>query len=133
MAGHRLIATVGTRPQEQVDAYLDGLADLLHGPRRRRAQILAELRDGLEQAIADHATAGRTAEQAAASAIDRFGTPHVVAEAFAGNWPPPTPGTPSAGTSPPDPSSASAGSCCSTRTPGAPGCSRCWPQSPSSP
>jgi hypothetical protein len=84
MAGHRLTTTAGSPPQAQVDAYLDELADLLHGPRRCRAQILAELRDGLEQAIADHTAAGRTNGRAVETVIDQFGTPPVVAQAFAG-------------------------------------------------
>jgi hypothetical protein len=63
---------------------LGELAGLLRGPRRRRAQILAELRDGLDQAIADQRTDGRTEDQAVESAIDRFGTPQAVADAFAG-------------------------------------------------
>ena len=67
----------------RVDAYLDETAMRLHGPRRRRARILAELRDGLEQAIADQITAGRPADDAVSAAIARFGTPAAVADAFA--------------------------------------------------
>jgi hypothetical protein len=84
MAGHRLTTTASTDAQAQVDAYLGELAALLRGPRRRRARILAELRDGLDEAIADRTADGRTEDQAVASAIDNFGTPHAVADAFAG-------------------------------------------------
>jgi hypothetical protein len=84
MAGHRLTAHATTRAQARVDAYLGELAHLLRGPRRRRARILAELRDGLDQAITDQVTYGRTEDQAVASAIDDFGTPQAVADAFAG-------------------------------------------------
>ena len=84
MAGHHLTTKGGTRAQARVEAYLGELAHLLRGPRRRRARILAELRDGLDQAIADHATDGRTEDQAAEAAIDQFGTPRAVADAFAG-------------------------------------------------
>jgi hypothetical protein len=82
MAGHRLIPRTGTPAQARVDAYLGELAGLLRGPRRRRARILAELRDGLDQTIADHTAAGRTQDQAVDSAIDQFGTPQAVADAF---------------------------------------------------
>jgi len=84
MAGHRVTSTARTRAQARVDAYLAELADLLRGPRRRRARILAELRDGLDQAIADHVGYGCTEEQAVAAAIDQFGAPRAVAAAFAG-------------------------------------------------
>jgi hypothetical protein len=84
MAGHRLTTKASTHAQARVDAYLGELAHLLRGPRRRRAQILAELRDGLDHAIADHTAGGRTEGQAVASAIHRSGTPQAVADAFAG-------------------------------------------------
>jgi hypothetical protein len=83
MAGHRLTVHATTGAQARVDAYLDELAHLLRGPRRRRARILAELRDGLDQAITDQVTYGRTEDQAVSSAIDEFGTPQAVADAFA--------------------------------------------------
>ncbi|MQA17191.1 MAG: hypothetical protein GEV09_24595 [Pseudonocardiaceae bacterium] len=82
MAGHRL-STSSTSAQAPVDAYLNELSHLLHGPRRRRTRILAELRDGLGQAIADHTTHGRAEGQAVESVIDQFGTPQAVADAFA--------------------------------------------------
>jgi hypothetical protein len=83
MAGHHLSATARTYALAGVDAYLGELAHLLRGPRRRRARILAELRDGLDQAITDQVTYGRTEDQAVSSAIDEFGTPQAVADAFA--------------------------------------------------
>ena len=70
-------------PPARIDAYLAEIAAGLHGPRRRRARILAELRDGLDQAVADQITAGLPAERAASVAIARFGTPAAVADAFA--------------------------------------------------
>jgi hypothetical protein len=84
MAGHHLTTKGRTHAQARVDAYLGELAHLLRGPHRRRAQILAELRDGLHQAIADQATCGRTEDQAVEAAINHFGTPQAVADAFAG-------------------------------------------------
>jgi hypothetical protein len=53
------------------------------GPRRREV-ILAELRDGLDQATEDNIAAGIQSEQAATAAITQFGTPQAVADAFGG-------------------------------------------------
>jgi len=82
MAGHRLTEEASTLADARIDAYLGELAHLLRGPRRRRAQILAELRDGLDHAIADRATHGRAEKEAVESAINQFGTPQAVADAF---------------------------------------------------
>lgn len=83
MAGHRLTTDAGPA-SAPVDGYLRELDHLLPGPRWRRAQILTELRDGLENAITDYTSAGRTEGQAVASTINQFGTPQAVADAFAG-------------------------------------------------
>jgi hypothetical protein len=66
------------------DVYVSDLAARLRGPRRRRDQILAELRDGLDQAISDHRTADLPERDAVTAAITQFGTPQAVAQAFAG-------------------------------------------------
>ena len=63
--------------------YLDEVATGLRGPRRRRARILAELRDGLDEAWQSTPSAGLPADQAATAATVRFGDPTVVAQAFA--------------------------------------------------
>ncbi|MGR6318816.1 permease prefix domain 1-containing protein [Micromonospora soli] len=68
----------------RLDAYLSDLAAGLYGPRRRREEILAELRDGLDHAITDHMTAGLPERDAVTAAIAQFGTPQAVADAFAG-------------------------------------------------
>ncbi|MFE9695114.1 permease prefix domain 1-containing protein [Micromonospora sp. NPDC005806] len=81
MASDRMTTPAG---ETRLDAYLSDLAARLRGPRRRRAQILAELRDGLDQAVADHSTAGLPEGHAVAAAIAQFGTPQAVAEAFRG-------------------------------------------------
>jgi hypothetical protein len=73
--------TAGT--QARTDVYLREIAKHLHGPRRRRAQILAELSDGLDQAIADQNAAGLPIKDATSAAITRFGAPMAVADAFA--------------------------------------------------
>ncbi|WP_165824636.1 permease prefix domain 1-containing protein [Micromonospora globispora] len=66
------------------DTYLSDLAARMPGPRGRREQILAELRDGLDHAITDQITAGLPERDAVTAAIAQFGTPQAVAEAFAG-------------------------------------------------
>ena len=81
MAGNHLT----TQPaQAQLDAYCRDLAARLRGPRRRREQILAELRDGLHHAVSDRITHGLPETEAAHAAIAEFGTPDAVADAFAG-------------------------------------------------
>ncbi len=70
--------------EEQLRRYLDGVAAGLHGPRRTRARILAELRDGLHEAVADHAARGLPPERAVAVATAEFGSPGTVTAAFAG-------------------------------------------------
>ena len=81
MAGNHLT----TQPaQAQLDAYCRDLAARLRGPRRRREQILAELRDGLDHAVSDRTNHGLTDTEAAKAAITEFGTPDAVAHAFRG-------------------------------------------------
>jgi hypothetical protein len=84
MASHRITADTETRPDAALTGYLADLATRLHGPRRRREVILAELRDGLDHATDDHIALGLPPDQAAAAAITQFGTPQAVADAFGG-------------------------------------------------
>jgi hypothetical protein len=84
MASQRLVNDTGTDADAQLDGYLADLAIRLRGPRRRREAILAELRDGLHHATEAHTAAGQKAGQAAAAAINQFGDPQAVADAFAG-------------------------------------------------
>jgi hypothetical protein len=84
MASDRLTTGAGTRAKDGFAAYLSDLAAQLHGPRRRRKAILTELRDGLEQATQDRIATGLAPDRAAAAAITQFGSPHAVADAFAG-------------------------------------------------
>jgi hypothetical protein len=84
MAGHRLTTNTAMRPEDPVATYLSDVAAQLRGPHHRREAILAELRDGLEQATEDNIAAGLPSEQAAAAAINQFGTPEAVADAFSG-------------------------------------------------
>jgi hypothetical protein len=78
------MTTARNAAEPRLAAYLTEVAAGLHGPRRRRARILAELHDGLDQAVADHARDGLALEQAADAALGGFGTPAEVAAAFAG-------------------------------------------------
>jgi HAAS len=84
MARHRLATNTDMRPQGALATYLADVAPQLHGPRRRRAAILAELRDGLDQATEDNIAAGLPPDHAVAAAITQFGTPQAVADAFSG-------------------------------------------------
>jgi hypothetical protein len=76
--------TARNATEPRLAAYLTDVAARLHGPRHRRARILAELHDGLDEAVADHARDGLAPEQATDAALDGFGTPAEVAAAFAG-------------------------------------------------
>jgi hypothetical protein len=84
MASDGLATSTGTRPNDPLAAYLSDLAVELPGPRRRRDAILTELRDGLEQATQDRIATGLPPDRAAAAAINQFGSPDAVADAFAG-------------------------------------------------
>ena len=84
MASHRVNTDTDIRAHTALVAYLADLAARLRGPRRRREAILAELRDGLDHATEDHIATGLTPEQAAKAAINQFGTPQAVADAFGG-------------------------------------------------
>ena len=70
--------------RDRRDAYLAEVAARLHGPRRRRAAVIDELRDGLDHAVNDGLARGYTADDATAAAINQFGEPWAVADAFAG-------------------------------------------------
>jgi hypothetical protein len=84
MARHRLATNTDTRPENALATYLSEVAAQLYGPRRRREAIIAELRDGLDQATEDNILAGLPPDHAAAAAITQFGTPEAVADAFRG-------------------------------------------------
>ena len=84
MASDRITTHADVRREDALAAYLSDLATQLHGPRRRRDAILTELRDGLEQATEDRIATGLAPDRAAAAATSQFGSPHTVADAFAG-------------------------------------------------
>jgi hypothetical protein len=82
MAGDHVTASADA--ESKLATYLGDLARYLYGPRRRREAILAELRDGLDEATADHTDAGLPADRAADAAIAEFGGAQAVADSFAG-------------------------------------------------
>jgi hypothetical protein len=65
----RLPAPAGQR----IDEYLAGLSRRLAGPRRVKADLLAEARDGLVDAAEAYADAGRPPSEAVARALADFG------------------------------------------------------------
>ena len=65
-----------------VEAYLGAVAASMPGPRQARADILAELRSGLLDAIDARRSAGLPEQAATEAAITEFGDPRQVASAF---------------------------------------------------
>ncbi|RRS00171.1 permease prefix domain 1-containing protein [Glycomyces terrestris] len=59
--------------------YIAAVAAPLRGPRRVRADMLAEIEDGFEEAVAEHVAAGLDRERAQAAAAAEFGAPGIVA------------------------------------------------------
>jgi hypothetical protein len=84
VASHRLATKTDTRPEDALATYLAEIAAQLCRPGLRRKTIVAELRDGIDQATEDNIAAGLTPDQATAAAITQFGTPQAVADAFGG-------------------------------------------------
>jgi hypothetical protein len=84
MASDRLAANTDMPLEGALATYLSDVGARLRGPRRRREAILAELRDGLDQATDDRVASGVPPDQAAAAAICQFGRPQAVADAFGG-------------------------------------------------
>jgi hypothetical protein len=79
-----MATSTSLRPEDPLATYLSDIAAQLCGPQRHRKAILAELRDGLEQATKERIAAGRRPEQAAAAAITEFRTPRGRRDAFRG-------------------------------------------------
>ncbi|MFF6786272.1 permease prefix domain 1-containing protein [Streptomyces sp. NPDC012510] len=59
---------------DPVEEYLTTLEAALHGPDRAKARLLEEVRDGLTDAVAEHAGRGLSHERAADQALRDFGT-----------------------------------------------------------
>jgi hypothetical protein len=65
-----------------IDAYLGELNRRLHGPRRARADLVAEARDGLVDAAAGYERKGLCRLDAERRAVDEFGDVREIAKAF---------------------------------------------------
>lgn len=65
-----------------IDAYIAELDAVLRGPRRVRADLLAEARDGLTDAASAYAEAGYPLEEARRRAVADFGAVRTVAPAY---------------------------------------------------
>lgn len=76
----------GGQPQpnaELVEGWLAEFAAGLRGPARVRAGVVAELRDGLLEAVDAHRDGGLAPAEAARAALREFGEPAAIAAAFA--------------------------------------------------
>jgi hypothetical protein len=81
MASHHLTAgQVGSTTA--LERYLDELSNRLRGPRAARTRVLAEIRDGLTEAIDTRTADGTPPDAAAITAIAQFGDPATVARSF---------------------------------------------------
>ncbi|WP_374982687.1 permease prefix domain 1-containing protein [Streptomyces fradiae] len=69
-------------PSDPIDAYVATLAESLHGPRSAKSRLVAEIRDGLDDAVAAHTRAGVPYERAAELAVRDFGAPDRLAPTF---------------------------------------------------
>lgn len=67
-----------------LEGYLTDLAARLRGPSTARMRVLAEVRDGLTDAIDAHRANGMPPDAAATIAISEFGDPATIAHSFAG-------------------------------------------------
>lgn len=76
-----MVAKAPVRPVTRA-AYVAAVAAPLRGPRRLRADMLAELGDGFEDAVAEREDAGLPREHAVAEAAAEFGAPSLVAAEF---------------------------------------------------
>jgi hypothetical protein len=70
------------RREQAIDDYIDQVMAPLSGSRRMRADIAAELRTGLLDAVDASTQAGLSKAEATAAAIEDFGAPEEVAASF---------------------------------------------------
>ena len=59
---------------DPVEDYVASLAAALHGPARTKARMVAEVREGLADAVSEHTREGLTYQRAANRAMREFGT-----------------------------------------------------------
>lgn len=69
-------------PDDVITVYLSDLAANLPGPARRRAAVVAEIGDGLVDAVDEYTAGGMSRLAASRAAMTEFGDPAVVAAAF---------------------------------------------------
>lgn len=69
----RTSTAASARSRDPVDAYLTDLKKMLRGPRRVRADLLAEARDGLGDAVDSYTSAGLGPAEARRRALADFG------------------------------------------------------------
>jgi hypothetical protein len=67
------VSSHGTVVQDPVETYLTGLSRALRGPRRRKADLLAEARDSLVDATEAYQAEGLSPVEAAGQAVADFG------------------------------------------------------------
>jgi HAAS len=82
MASHHL-STGHVVSTSVLERYVTELSARLRGPRGTRTRVLAEIHDGLTEAIDAHLADGRPPDAAASAAIAEFGDPATVARSFA--------------------------------------------------
>lgn len=84
MAGNDMNVAASVTTAVAVGDYVRDLATRLHGPRKVRARVLAEVGDGMTDAIHAHLARGMPPDAAATAAIGEFGDPAAIASSFAG-------------------------------------------------
>jgi HAAS len=82
VAGGDLAGGPAAAPAQSVEGWLAELAGRLAGPRRVRDAVVAELEDGLLEAVEARTAAGLAEPAARAAALAEFGDPATVAAAF---------------------------------------------------
>ncbi|MFD5569712.1 permease prefix domain 1-containing protein [Streptomyces cadmiisoli] len=71
-----------TPQTDPIDDYVSALAAALHGPERTKARMVAEVREGLTDAVSERTRAGLTYQHAADEAVQEFGS----ADELVGSW-----------------------------------------------
>lgn len=85
--GPTLLDELHPAARPAVTAYLDTLAAGLSVSRRARSAIVAEIADGVIEAVREAGEPGKPAHDAAAAALRAFGDPRVLAADLTGSGP----------------------------------------------
>ncbi|NWF26528.1 hypothetical protein HW130_09620 [Streptomyces sp. PKU-EA00015] len=67
---------------DPIEDYVSALSAALHGPERTKARMVAEVREGLADAVSERTRVGLTYQRAAQQAVREFGT----ADELVGSW-----------------------------------------------